>query len=188
MKKFITYTMVAACGLIAWGCEDFLNEQPQSDFTRPQTEGGVLVSAYETVQDAQNELNGAYASFKTDLYELSNFLIGDVMSDNCYVGGDGINEEQFDLMTVTPTNSVIDLSWSQYYTLAGSATSVIENIRLMPEGQDYSGSEIHKGVGIFRHCPALGRCADDSRTHSFHHCRKSRQMVSGDVSGKDSGR
>ena len=133
MKKFITYTMVAACGLIAWGCEDFLNEQPQSDFTRPQTEGGVLVSAYETVQDAQNELNGAYASFKTDLYELSNFLIGDVMSDNCYVGGDGINEEQFDLMTVTPTNSVIDLSWSQYYTLAGSATSVIENIRLMPE-------------------------------------------------------
>lgn len=141
MKKFITYTMVAACGLIAWGCEDFLNEQPQSDFTRPQTEGGVLVSAYETVQDAQNELNGAYASFKTDLYELSNFLIGDVMSDNCYVGGDGINEEQFDLMTVTPTNSVIDLSWSQYYTLAGSATSVIENIRLMPEDSDPAVAE-----------------------------------------------
>lgn len=136
MKRIIYKNTLAVLAL-AWavcGCEDFLNEQPQSDFTRPESSSGSeLTSAYETVEEAQNELNGAYANFKADIYEMNNFLVADVMSDNCYVGGDGINEEQFDLMNLTATNTMVALSWSQYYTLAGSATTVIENVKLMPE-------------------------------------------------------
>lgn len=53
------------------------------------------------------------------------------MSDNCYIGGDGVSEEQLDNLTVSATNSVIATSWSQFYAIVGSATNVIENVKLM---------------------------------------------------------
>ena len=112
-------------------CGDFLDESPQSDFTAQAGDGAV--SGYEDVEEARSGLNGAYSKFRTDLYQFNIFLIGDVMTDNCYVGGDGVNEEQFDKLSVSPTNSVIALSWKQYYELAGTASAVIQRVGLMEQ-------------------------------------------------------
>lgn len=112
-------------------CEKFLDEKPQSDLTKENTQTQEQVSAYSSVSDAKSELNGVYALFKTDIYEGNAFYIGDCMSDNCYIGGDGVSEEQLDNLTVSATNSVIATSWSQFYAIVGSATNVIENVKLM---------------------------------------------------------
>lgn len=112
-------------------CEKFLDEKPQSDLTKENTDTQEQVSAYSSVSDAKSELNGVYALFKADIYEGNAFYIGDCMSDNCYIGGDGVSEEQFDNLTVSATNSVIATSWSQFYAIVGSATNVIENVKLM---------------------------------------------------------
>lgn len=112
-------------------CEKFLDEKPQSDLTKENTDTQEQVSAYSSVSDAKSELNGVYALFKADIYEGNAFYIGDCMSDNCYIGGDGVSEEQLDILTVSATNSVIATSWSQFYAIVGSATNVIENIKLM---------------------------------------------------------
>ena len=112
-------------------CEKFLDEKPQSDLTKENTETQEQVSAYSSVSEAKSELNGGYALFKTDIYEGNAFYIGDCMSDNCYIGGDGVSEEQLDNLTVSATNSVIAKSWSQFYAIVGSATNVIENVKLM---------------------------------------------------------
>lgn len=112
-------------------CEKFLDEKPQSDLTKENTETQEQVSAYSSVSDAKSELNGVYALFKADIYEGNAFYIGDCMSDNCYIGGDGVSEEQLDNLTVSATNSVIATSWSQFYAIVGSATNVIENVKLM---------------------------------------------------------
>ena len=112
-------------------CEKFLDEKPQSDLTKENTETQEQVSAYSSVSEAKSELNGVYALFKTDIYEGNAFYIGDCMSDNCYIGGDGVSEEQLDNLTVSATNSVIAKSWSQFYAIVGSATNVIENVKLM---------------------------------------------------------
>lgn len=112
-------------------CEKFLDEKPQSDLTKENTETQEQVSAYSSVSDARSELNGVYALFKADIYEGNAFYIGDCMSDNCYIGGDGVSEEQLDNLTVSATNSVIATSWSQFYAIVGSATNVIENVKLM---------------------------------------------------------
>lgn len=117
--------------LSAVSCEKFLDEKPQAEFTKDKTETSELKSAYKSIDEAKGELNGIYALFKTDIYEANNFYIGDCMSDNCYIGGDGISEEQLDNLAVTTTNSVVSTSWSQYYAIIGSATNVIENVRLM---------------------------------------------------------
>lgn len=112
-------------------CEKFLDEKPQSDLTKKNTDTQEQVSAYSSVSDAKSELNGVYALFKADIYEGNAFYIGDCMSDNCYIGGDGVSEEQLDNLTVSATNSVIATSWSQFYAIVGSATNVIENVKLM---------------------------------------------------------
>lgn len=112
-------------------CEKFLDEKPQSDLTKESTQTSELESAYKNVEEAKGELNGVYALFKADIYEACNFYVGDCMSDNCYIGGDGVSEEQFDNMKVTATNNLVAIMWSQYYAILGSATNVIENVKLM---------------------------------------------------------
>lgn len=112
-------------------CEKFLDEKPQSDLTKENTDTQEQVSAYSSVSDAKSELNGVYALFKADIYEGNAFYIGDCMSDNCYIGGDGVSEEQLDNLNVSATNSIIATSWSQFYAIVGSATNVIENVKLM---------------------------------------------------------
>lgn len=131
MKKHIYIFLVFLLAFNA--CEKFLDEKPITDFTRESTTVTDLTSAYSSLDDAKSELNGAYANFKADIYEMNNFLVGDIMSDNCYVGGDGVNEEQFDNMALTANNTMVSLMWNQYYTLIGTATNVIENVNLMEE-------------------------------------------------------
>lgn len=131
MKKHIFIFLIVLFASNA--CEKFLGEKPIADFTRENTAVTELKSAYASLTDAVSELNGAYANFKADIYEMDNFLVGDVMSDNCYVGGDGVNEEQFDNMALTANNTQVSIMWDQYYTLVGIATNVIENINLMEE-------------------------------------------------------
>ncbi len=91
MKKI--YGIFIAASLLC-SCEAFLDEKPLAEITRETTQTSELVSAYETAADAQLELNGAYAWLKCDMYEGIWFYIGECMSDNCYIGGDGISEEQ----------------------------------------------------------------------------------------------
>lgn len=150
MKRHIYLFFVLVLALNA--CEKFLDEKPITDFTRETTTVTELKSAYTTINDAIGELNGAYANFKADIYEMNNFLVGDVMSDNCYVGGDGVNEEQFDNMALTANNTMVSLMWEQYYTLVGIATNVIENIKLMEDNpaEDAERKRLMAEAGFIR--------------------------------------
>ncbi len=130
MKKLL---YIFAAYVSAVSCGKFLDEKPQSDLTKESLPVTELVSAYSSLAEAEGELNGAYALFKADIYEMENFLIGDVMSDNCYVGGDGVAEEQFGNARLTATNRLVEVMWSQYYAIAGSATNVVENVGLMKD-------------------------------------------------------
>ena len=129
MKHSIFFLTIVAISLVS--CEKFLDERPQSEITKEATEVSTLESAYKSVSDAQSELNGVYALFKADIYEACIFYYGDCMTDNCYIGGDGVNEEEFDNLSLSATNKQVGIMWSQYYAIVGSATNVIENTKLM---------------------------------------------------------
>ena len=134
MKKNINALYLTCTLMVFTSCGDFLDENPQTDFTAEATASDSVTSKYSTIADARTELQGAYNSFKNDIFQQENFMINDVQSDNCYVGGDGTNEEAVDLFKLTATNSKVSLVWSQYMAMAGNATNVIENLRLMPSG------------------------------------------------------
>ncbi|GJG30992.1 membrane protein [Hallella multisaccharivorax DSM 17128] len=126
-------------GLLLASCNDFLEERPQSDFTAEATVSDSIVSKYNTIADARAELQGAYNSFKNDIFQQENYMINDVQSDNCYVGGDGTNEAAVDIFKLSATNAKVALVWSQYMAMAGNATNVIENVRLMKGGASDKG-------------------------------------------------
>ena len=128
-KRIILLAIVPA--LLA--CSAFLDEKPQADITRQATQTSEEESAYVAASEAEASLKGAYALFKADIYEACQFYLGDCMTDNCYIGGDGIAEEQFDNIALTATNKQVDVMWSQYYDILGAATNVIENVKLMDD-------------------------------------------------------
>ncbi|MBD8388422.1 RagB/SusD family nutrient uptake outer membrane protein [Dysgonomonas sp. BGC7] len=120
---------IVVMGLSA--CESFLDEKPQSDFTSEGTGEENLVSKYSNVKDAEAELLGVYQLFKNNTFEFEIYMINDVQTDNCYVGGDGIDGEEVDKIKLYSTNSKVELVWGEYLSIAGSATNVIENTKLM---------------------------------------------------------
>ncbi|MDD2798335.1 MAG: RagB/SusD family nutrient uptake outer membrane protein [Bacteroidales bacterium] len=115
-------------------CEDFINKQPLSDFTSEEKAVGTLESKYKSLSDAQGDLNGAYSKFKQDIFQLENFVLNDIQSDNCYLGSDEVAAEEFDNVSISPLNFKVGLDWEEYYGMAGSATTVIENTKLMTAG------------------------------------------------------
>ncbi|MEA4905615.1 MAG: RagB/SusD family nutrient uptake outer membrane protein [Petrimonas sp.] len=126
---FITLGLTAACS-------DFLDNEPQSEFTGDPQTSSNLESQYASVSDAQAGLNGAYEKFKMDIFQFENFSYGDIQSDNAYAGGDGVPGEEVDGIRVSSMNSKNRLMWAQYYEMGGAATNVIENTRLMKSGID----------------------------------------------------
>lgn len=136
MKKHIKILMII-CGLTSiFSCSDFLDNEPLSDFTGYPRGAKKLKSQYKTATDAESGLNGAYDKFKGDIFQFENFSYGDIQSDNCYAGGDGLPGEEVDGVKVTSVNSKVKLMWTQYYEMGGAATNVIENTRLMKSGID----------------------------------------------------
>ena len=117
--------------VVMGSCSGFLDETPKSNFTQKGTGTEDMQSKYSTLDDAKTELQGAYENFKQDIGQFEIFRISDVQSDNCFVGGDGPDGAQQDLLNMTATNSIDKLVWGQYYSMAGAATTVIENLKLM---------------------------------------------------------
>ncbi len=132
IKKYVyKVSFYILSAIILSGCNDFLDEKPKSDFTQEGTGSEDLTSKYLSISDAQTELQGAYNTYKLNNFQMEIFMLNDVQSDNCYVGGDGTNEEAVDLLTMTSTNSHASLVWSEWLTMIGTATNVIENTKLM---------------------------------------------------------
>jgi hypothetical protein len=133
MKTYIHLLYIGLLSLAMSSCNSFLDNDPISDFTGdPQTSSSEK-SAYSTTADAEAGLSGAYEKFKQDIFQFENYEINDVQSDNCYVGGDGVPGEDIDNLAVNSLNEKVTLIWNQYYEMAGTATNVIENTRIMDQ-------------------------------------------------------
>ena len=68
MKNIIKLAYVVLCVLVV-SCSNFLDEKPQSDFMQEGTGTEDQESKYGSLADAQAELQGAYESFKADIFQ-----------------------------------------------------------------------------------------------------------------------
>jgi len=117
-------TSLLTLGLLAGaGCtKDYLDLTPTSSVT--------TVNFYRTQTDAIQATTAAYSQLQQNgFFNYSLWAIGDVMSDNTYLGGggaaDGIEFQQLDNFTIPPTNPLTTSHWQRGYLAIGECNEVL---------------------------------------------------------------
>lgn len=106
--------------LVFTSCSDFLEREPISDLAEE--------NFFQTGADAEAALIAAYDALQSEYYIFDRFTNGDVISDNCYAGGDNPNNFQLDEFTVTPTNLNVERDWGYLYEAISRANAVLDNV------------------------------------------------------------
>jgi hypothetical protein len=101
-------------------CSDFLDRDPISDLAEE--------NFFQTGADAEAALIAAYDALQSEYYIFDRFTNGDVISDNCYAGGDNPNNFQLDEFTVAPTNLNVERDWGYLYEAVSRANAVLDNV------------------------------------------------------------
>lgn len=112
------------------GCTKLLDKKPVTQTVTPNApDSNISLTA------AQSLLQGAYGAFKGANYgpgiEVNVFdriTNGDVVSDNCYAGGDNPDNMALDLFTFNSLNGNIARDWSDYYSVIGALNNAIFQI------------------------------------------------------------
>lgn len=118
MKKNKIAILISISLLALGSCsKSFLEKVPQGQLSDPQvisSEGveGLLVGAYALLNGNQDGTWGNYASAP------SQWLFGEVASDNAHKGSDGTDQPNMNLIEVyqpTSTNDNLSVMWTRYY-------------------------------------------------------------------------
>lgn len=120
-------TSLLTLGLLAGaGCtKDYLSLTPTSSVT--------TVNFYQTQTDAIQATNAAYSQLNQNgFFNYSLWAIGDVMSDNSYLGGggaaDGIEFQQLDNFTIPATNPLTTAHWQRGFLAIGECNQVLQKV------------------------------------------------------------
>ncbi|PSL47956.1 SusD-like starch-binding protein associating with outer membrane [Chitinophaga niastensis] len=123
MKQFTVYitTGLISMALFASCTKDFLDKKPVSD------------ALPEKMKSAEALLQGAYDNLY-DEYYTSDFVVnGDVMSDNCYAGGDNAANFSIDKYTVNSANGNLKRDWNYLYTDIKNCNLVLSFVPTMKD-------------------------------------------------------
>jgi hypothetical protein len=132
MKK-ITGIIFATLLILSFSsCEKFLDLKPVGN--------GILVSntesdsiLYKTAEEAESALEGVYADFLNEYFELDYFVNGDAQSDDAYAGADNPANFQIDDYDIDALNANVSRDWAYLYGTIGKANIVINNVEDVPD-------------------------------------------------------
>lgn len=124
MKKIINTTVLIGSILLMttiYSCQKFLDIKPQSELTTG--------NAYNSAQDLENAVAGAYRAFYYEYYQWVNVLLGDMRADNSYIGGSGDPPlAEIDNVAITVGNSANYNNWSQLYIGIGRCNVILDKV------------------------------------------------------------
>ncbi len=112
-------------GLLAGCTKDYLNLKPTDTVTTQ--------NFYQTQTDAIQATTAAYSQLQQNgMFNYSLWAIGDVMSDNSFLGGggaaDGIEFQQLDNFTIPATNPLTTNHWQRAYLGIGECNQVLLHV------------------------------------------------------------
>ncbi|OYU94652.1 MAG: RagB/SusD family nutrient uptake outer membrane protein [Bacteroidetes bacterium B1(2017)] len=124
MNRTRTNYILSILFLVALGLgackKDFLNKKPISEVT----EGNF----FKTGADAESAIIACYNNFQSEYYVFDYYINNDVVSDNCYAGGDNPNNFQLDEFTTTALNGNVSRDWNYLYDAIGRCNAVLDNV------------------------------------------------------------
>lgn len=102
-------------------CKKFLDIKPDTSLTTG--------NAYNSAQDIENAITGAYRAFYHEYYIWDNVLLSDVRSDNAYAGGGGDQPIlAYDELNISTGNNRMLADWSQLYIGIGRCNAILNKI------------------------------------------------------------
>lgn len=108
------------------GCTKLLDKQPVTQVVRPFDTTQTI-----SASDAEVSINGLYTYYKNDIQEFTVFdrqINGDVISDNCYAGGDNTDNITLDNFTANSLNGNVARDWKDAYSFIGRANITIHDV------------------------------------------------------------
>ncbi|OUJ73494.1 RagB/SusD family nutrient uptake outer membrane protein [Hymenobacter crusticola] len=125
IKQKTLAASVLMLGLLAGCGKDYLELSPRNAVT---TE-----TFYKTSTDAVQATNTVYSQLSQNgMFNYSLWAIGDVMSDNSFLGGggaaDGIEFQQLDNFTIPTSNPLTTSHWQRAYLGIGQANQVLSRV------------------------------------------------------------
>lgn len=121
MRKILLYILSGTISIsLLSSCNKFLDLKPESSATTG--------NAYNTKDDIEAALVGAYSVLYTEYFIWDNVLLGDIRSDNAYSGGDAAEVNQYDAVNVSTLNIRIFYSWQQLFLGVARANLVLAKI------------------------------------------------------------
>lgn len=103
---------------LLFSCKEFLDEKPATTLNTG--------NAFNTAQDLDNAISGAYHSFYTEYYQWDYILLGDVRSDNAYCGGS--NDApiyDYDQLSIKTGSDRMIRNWCDLYQGIGRCNIII---------------------------------------------------------------
>jgi hypothetical protein len=121
-SKYMKKIIAIAFGIISLvACKkEFLDRKPISDLA----EGNF----FQTGADAEAGLIAAYNSLHLEYYIFDLYINNEVISDNCYSGGDNPNNFQLDGFTTTALNANVSRDWNYLYDGINRANAILDNV------------------------------------------------------------
>lgn len=113
--------------LVLSGCTKLLDKEPVTQVVRQKTSESI------TAADAENLILGVYTAWKgyangIEFNVLDRTVNGDVISDNCYAGGDNPDNITLDLFKANPLNGNISRDWADAYAMIANANLAIAQV------------------------------------------------------------
>jgi hypothetical protein len=115
LSFILLVALVSSCG------KDFLDLHPTSTLNTG--------NAFNTAQDVNNAVSGAYNVFYQEYYEWDYILLGDERSDNAYAGGGGdISTTPYDNLTIQSGNIRMEFDWAQLYVGIARCNVILDKV------------------------------------------------------------
>jgi hypothetical protein len=143
MMKKILYILLIAFSALFQSCEDFLNLKPISSATSG--------NAFETSNDIEAALIGAYNKLHAEYYIWDNILLGDVRSDNAYAGPpDDVDIFEYDMLNLSSSNNRVMMNWGDLYNGIARCNTIILKIDGIKDLSEQRAKEIRAEVHFLR--------------------------------------
>jgi hypothetical protein len=113
--------------LIISGCSKILDKDPVTQVITPDA-----TSASISATDAENLTEGLYINYRgyssMEWTVFDKIINGDVISDNCYAGGDNLGPITLDNFTFNSLNGNLNRDWQYAYGMIGSVNIALPQI------------------------------------------------------------
>ncbi len=121
-----TIAIIAAMCMQA--CSKILDKQPQTQVVTAGENESI------TAAQAKDLIAGAYTTYRgydfgLEFNVLDRIVNGDAIADNCYAGGDNLDNITLDLFTANSLNQNVFRDWKDAYAIIGRLNIVMDQVR-----------------------------------------------------------